>query len=247
MRVLSLQVGGSTAVSLEQALRGDRRSFRPVECPNEAIELVKCYNFDVMLIGPGRRLDARPVLRVLRAAGLKLPILVLTAETCHRHRVECLDLGADDCLTMPAATDELMARLRAIGRRSYDIRQSSIQFGDLVLNMASQKVTVCEHPLSLTPCEYRLLQVLFLANGRPRSKSQLLSYVYPGEDAIHEQAIVVLVCRLRKRLSHAGSSVVLETFWGLGYGLRHGSGRDSGLPVQADLCNLPLFSAYAQQ
>ena len=246
MRVLMLQVDGPTTLALERAFNANRRSLYSVDTTREAIETARLYDFDVIAIGTGKRGDGRLALSGVRSAGIRVPIVMLTGGNGHAHRVECLDMGADDCLTVPAHTDELMATLRALSRRRHGLQASSLSVGDLLLDLAYRTISVQGVALSLTPREYRLLEALCTAKGRPRSKAQLLDHVYDAEDdAPHEQAIVVLVCRLRKHLSKVKSEVVLETLWGMGYVLRPGNKSEGTIRTHSDIYDLPLFAGCA--
>jgi two-component system, OmpR family, response regulator len=161
------------------------------------------------------RLDGLEVCRRLRGTGDDLPILVLTARDAVSDRVAGLDAGADDYLAKPFQTEELIARLRALIRRSAGIASSEIIAGDIRLDTRSGKVTKAGEPVKLTAQEYKLLSYLMHHKGKVVSRTELIEHIYDQDFDRDSNTIEVFVTRIRKKLGPD----VITTIRGLGYSL----------------------------
>ena len=130
-------------------------------------------------------------------------------------------LGADDYLTKPFQSDELIARIRAILRRSGDQVESVIRCGDLTLKLDQKRAQMGRRDLGLTTKEYQMLELLAMRQGTPITKDMFLSHLYGGMDEPDQKIIDVFICKLRKKLMQAsGGKDYIETIWGRGYVLR---------------------------
>ncbi|MHB0859214.1 MAG: response regulator transcription factor [Anaerolineae bacterium] len=174
------------------------------------------------------RLDGLEVLRRLRAESA-VPVLMLTARSDETDRVVGLELGADDYLTKPFSMRELVARVRALLRRSELVQQvvssdqgvalKPLRHGPVHLDPHDHRVTLDGEPLELTPTEFSLLQ-LFLRNpGRAFSRAYLLDTVWGARFEAGDRSVDNTILRLRKKLGSHGEQI--ETVWGVGYRLRH--------------------------
>ena len=169
-------------------------------------------------------LDGLQVLQQARAAGLRTPVLLLTARGTVGDRVLGLNAGADDYLPKPFDLDELEARLRALLRRSggdaADDKQASnaLVMGALRYEKESGAIYLHDAPMDLTPRELALLRTLLAQPGRAVAKERLYELVFPGQSEVQYEAIEVVVYRVRKKL--AGTGVALMTLRGLGYLLK---------------------------
>ncbi len=168
-------------------------------------------------------LDGLQVLAQARAAGLRTPVLLLTARGTVGDRVLGLNAGADDYLPKPFDLDELEARLRALLRRSADGSQTPTPpegpvVGALRYDKDSGVIYLQDAPMDLTPREQALLRALLAQPGHAVTKERLYALVFPGQSEVQYEAIEVVVYRLRKKL--AGTGVVLMTLRGLGYLLK---------------------------
>ena len=159
------------------------------------------------------KLDGITLLKRWRQAGLKMPILVLTARGSWMERVEGIDAGADDYLPKPFRMEELLARLRSILRRTNGHATPVISSGDINIDTRNMQVTASGVPLNLTPLEYRLLNYLFHHRGRVVSQSELSENLYDHDNDRDPNAIEALVGRLRRKLKVD----VIETRRGFGY------------------------------
>jgi two-component system, OmpR family, phosphate regulon response regulator PhoB len=145
-----------------------------------------------------------------------VPILMLTARGDEPDKISGLDAGADDYITKPFSTQELLARIRAVlRRRTPEKAQETVAVGDLVLDAAAHRVSWQGQPLKVGPTEYRLLQFLMRHPERVHSRQQLLDRVWGDHVFIEERTVDVHVKRLREALGPAGAMV--ETVRGAGY------------------------------
>jgi two-component system response regulator PhoP len=207
---------------LREGLAADLRAhgFGVDACADgrEALYLATEYAFDAAIIDLG--LPARPgldVIRQLRARGSRLPVLVLTARSRWQDKVEGLEAGADDYLAKPFQTEELLARLKALLRRSAGAALDRLVFGPLLLDLAGQRVTRDGAVLELTSYEYRLLEHLVRQRQRVLSKDELALHLYPRDEERDSNVIEVLIGRLRRKLDPDGTLQPLLTLRGRGY------------------------------
>ena len=164
--------------------------------------------------------DGGTFLRSLRARGVAIPVIVLTARDGLDDRVAHLDAGADDYLVKPFAAAELAARLRALMRRPGQVLGGTLALGDIALDIASRTGSARGQPLPLSRREVALLELFLRRAGRVVTKAEIERAIYAFDDEVSANTIEVLVHRLRRRLSDAGSGVALETLRGIGYVLR---------------------------
>jgi two-component system, OmpR family, response regulator len=159
------------------------------------------------------KLDGLTVLKRWRSAGRRFPVLVLTARGAWTERVEGIDSGADDYLPKPFEMDELIARLRALLRRSAGQPSPVFEFGEVALDTRLMRVSVRGVPIPLSPLEYRLLSYLMHHAGKVVSSGELADHLYDFGHERDTNAIEVIVARLRRKL---GVELV-ETRRGFGY------------------------------
>lgn len=185
---------------------------------DEGLYLAGEYPYDAAVIDLGLPgLSGLELIRRLRAAGSRLPILILTARGRWQDKVEGLEAGADDYLTKPFHMEELLARLRALVRRAVGATSQELRCGPLRLDLSAQKVWVEERPADLTAYEYRLLEVLATNRGRVLSKQELADRIYPHDEDRDSNVLEVLLGRLRRKLDPDGRLAPIETLRGRGY------------------------------
>lgn len=167
----------------------------------------------VLDLGLPRR-SGLEVLAELRARGLTVPVLILTARDTTADKVKGLDAGADDYLIKPFELDELLARLRALLRRSFGRTQPVLRWGEVTLDPASHTVSRAGVRVELSPREFSVLQQLLEQQGRVLSKAQLEEGLYAWDsEGVESNAIEVYVHHLRKKL---GAELIV-TLRGVGY------------------------------
>lgn len=164
------------------------------------------------------RLDGTEVLRFLRSVTEDLPILILSARNEVETRLQCLDLGADDCMVKPFALAELRARTRALMRRRRDA-SLLLRHAALELNRVEHAVTCSGQPLTLTGKEFALLEYLLLHRGRAVSRATLLQQVWKIEPHDNTNIVDVYVNYLRRKLAVAHSAPLIQTVRGQGYAI----------------------------
>ena len=170
--------------------------------------------FDVMM----PKKDGFTLAQEVRAANAEIPIIFLTAKTLKEDILEGFKIGADDYITKPFSTQELLARIRAVlRRRAPEQVNDSVTIGELVLDAATYRVTYQGQPLKVGPTEFKLLHFLMKHSERVHSRSQLLDKVWGDHVFIEERTVDVHVKRLREALGAAGAMV--ETVRGAGYRL----------------------------
>ncbi|MBL8700109.1 MAG: response regulator transcription factor [Alphaproteobacteria bacterium] len=182
---------------------------------------VETTRFDVIVLDLGLPDgDGGSFLKSMRKRGNATPVLVLTARDGLDDRVAHLDAGADDYLVKPFAAPELAARLRALLRRPGQALADRLSVGDITLVVAERSAQVTGQPLNLPRREIALLELFMRRPGRTVTKAEIERAIYAFDDEVTANTIEVLIHRLRKRLSDAGSRVSLETLRGIGYLLR---------------------------
>jgi two-component system cell cycle response regulator CtrA len=221
MRVLLIEDDATVANSVELMLTSQGYKAEIADRGEDGIDLARNYDFDAIVLDLGLPdIPGLRVLKTIRAAAVKTPLLVLSGDANITTRIEALSLGADDFVTKPFHKGELMARLRAIVRRSCDITQSVVQIGDIAINLDARTASVGNSVINLTSKEYQMLEVLSLRRGATLSKDMLLNHLYGGMDEPDQKIIDVFVCKLRKKLSLATNGAeYIRTVWGRGYQL----------------------------
>lgn len=164
--------------------------------------------------------DGLTFLREMRDRGDNTPVIVLTAHNMPADRISGLNDGADDYLGKPFLADELMARLRAVVRRSDTYSSQVLTEGNVILDLDHQEVTVGGEAIVLPRREMLVLQVLLRRPGRTVLRRVLEEAVYGYDDEIQSNALDSHVSRLRKKLSDAGATLTIHSIRGLGYLLK---------------------------
>ncbi|MGC1618957.1 MAG: response regulator transcription factor [Candidatus Acidiferrum sp.] len=187
---------------------------------------------DVMIPPP----DGFEVCRRLRKSGKRMPVLMLTARDAVEDRVSGLDRGADDYLTKPFEFRELLARLRALLRRSTELHPPKLSVGELVLDTAGQNATLGGDAISLTHKEYALLEYLVRNAGRVVSRAEIAEHVWDESFDPFSNLIEVYINRLRRKIDPDSHSGLLQTRRGAGYILKSdedGEARARAQPASA--------------
>lgn len=171
-------------------------------------------HYDLVVLDLGLpELDGLTVLKRWRANGQQMPVLVLTARGSWPERVEGINAGADDYLAKPFQMEELLARVRALIRRSSGLGTPTIEVGDLLLDTRLMRVYKNGDHVSLTPLEYRLVAYLIHHKDRIVPAVELLEHLYGDDDARDSNALEAILSRLRRKLG----SKVIQTRRGFGY------------------------------
>ena len=187
----------------------------------EGLYLGQEYPIDAAVVDLGLPgMSGIEVIQRWRQAERRFPILILTARGRWQDKVEGLEAGADDYLVKPFHMEELLARLRALIRRSEGWVQSVLRCESVALDTGSQTVTVAGEAVDLTAYEYKLLEYLMLHAGEVISKTELTEHLYEEDDDRDSNVLEVLVGRLRRKLDPERELNPIETLRGRGYRFR---------------------------
>jgi two-component system, OmpR family, response regulator QseB len=214
MRVLLVEDDAMIAQGLQTALRQSGFAVDLMRDGRSAAAALQTSVFDVVLLDLGLpHRDGLDVLRELRKRGDTTPVIVLTARDEIQHRIAGLDAGADDYIVKPFDLDEVMARMRSVLRRATGRGDSSIQHGDLRLDLVSRTIERNGVPVSVSAHEYAVLEALLQRPGAVLSRAQLEDRLYGWDEQIASNAVEVYIHGLRRKLG----SDAIRTVRGVGY------------------------------
>lgn len=229
-RVLVADDDRAVREALERALTLEGYDITTTSDGGQTLEAVRGGGFDALVLDVGMPvLDGITVCKVIRAERLRLPILILTARTQTKDRVEGLDAGADDYLPKPFALEELLARLRALIRRVDDLgahdRDSDdearmITVADLRMDPAARRVWRADEPVELSKTEFDLLELLMRNSGIVLEHSTIYDRIWGYDFGPDSKNLAVYIGYLRRKIDHDGMDPLLHTVRGVGYTLR---------------------------
>jgi len=229
MRLLVVEDDAQLGAMLARGLREHAYAVDLVADGDDAVLHAALHEYDLVVLDymlPRR--DGAAVARTLRARGLEMPILMLTARDAIADRVAGLDAGADDYLVKPFAFDELLARLRALTRRVGVLLPSIIEVGDLRIDTRAQRVEKRGALVSLTAKEYALLEFLARRRGALVSRADITAHVWDENHDPVSNTLEVYINRVRKKIDDADAPSHIQTRRGAGYML------DVPVPVLPD-------------
>ncbi|HEY9318745.1 MAG TPA: response regulator transcription factor [Achromobacter sp.] len=216
MRILVVEDEPTLAGQLADALRGAGYTVDVSGDGGSARFLGDVEAFDAVVLDLGLPvMDGLTVLKLWRAAQRNMPVLILTARDNWHEKVAGIDAGADDYLTKPFHMEELLARVRALLRRSTAHASAQLRCGPLMLDTRQAKVTIDGQALTLTSHEFKVLSVLMQRAGEVVSRTELVEHIYAQDFDRDSNTIDVFIGRLRKKLPPE----TIETVRGLGYRL----------------------------
>ena len=220
MRILLVEDEPQIADFVSRGLSENGYSVDTARDGEEALEWPSVANFDVIILDvmlPA--IDGIEVCRILRAEGLRTPILMLTARDAVEDRVRGLDSGADDYLVKPFAFAELLARVRALTRREPALLGTQLQAADLVMDTATRQVTRRGVPLELTSKEFALLEHFMRHPNQVLSRTVIAEHVWNYDFDNVTNVIDVHVKNLRKKVDEGFEPKLIHTVRGAGYRL----------------------------
>ena len=201
--------------------RGLRKAGYAVDVTGDGEEglwLAQSNHYDVIILDlmlPG--IDGLTLLRRLRAKQNGTHVLILTAKDTLKDRVAGLQTGADDYLIKPFAFEELLARVQALCRRSYQRKNPKIEIGDLEIDTAARLVRRKGKPIDLTAREFMLLEYLALRRGHVVSRTEIEAHIYSDSTEVMSNVVDSAVCLLRKKITLPGTPPIIQTRRGMGY------------------------------
>ena len=218
MRVLVVEDEKKTASFIRKALQAESFAVDVTHNGNDALAAASGTPFDVILLDimlPGR--DGLSVLRQLRERKNTTPVLLLSARGELNERVEGLNTGADDYLPKPFALAELVARVRALGRRTGENKSSALRVGDLTLDTVTRQAQRGGETFELTAREYRLLEFLMRSAGRICGRMAIVEKVWDYDFDPGTNLMDVYIMRLREKIDATFEPKLLQTVRGVGY------------------------------
>jgi DNA-binding response OmpR family regulator len=221
MRLLLIEDSERLQHSLGRGLRAAGYAVDITGDGTAGLWYAETNDYDVIILDlvlPG--LGGLEMLRRMRANDMATHVIILTAKDTVEDRVRGLSAGADDYLVKPFAFDELLARVQALCRRSYQRKDPHLVIGDICIDTSARRVSLQGRPVELTPREFMLLEYLAMRRGEVVSRSQIESHIYPEAVELMSNVVDSAICSLRKKLCPPGSPSVIETRRGLGYLLR---------------------------
>jgi DNA-binding response OmpR family regulator len=221
MNILIVEDEPKMGSALVRGLQEELLDVQLAQDGRGALRLSEERSFDLILLDvmlPDQ--SGFEVVRQLRQRSQDTPVLMLTARDALSDIVHGLDSGADDYLTKPFSFIELLARIRALGRRSTGAAKQVLEFHDLVLDVSSHRAFRNGQPVYLSLTEFRLLEVLVRNQGRVVTRSALLSAVGGNRRDVEENTLDAFVKLLRKKLEQAPDVKLIYTHRGLGYSMR---------------------------
>ena len=219
MRLLIVEDERKISAYLKRALEEQGYAVDAAYTGREALDRAQFAQYDVIVLDillPG--MDGITVCRQLRAQGNLSPILMLTARDTVDDRVAGLDAGADDYLVKPFALRELLARIRALTRRTLDISKSPVlQIADLTLDTLSRRVKRGHKTIELTAKEYAILECLMREPDRVLTRTQIAEHVWNYDVLNHSNVVDVYIKNLRRKIDDNAEPRLIHTVRGAGY------------------------------
>ena len=223
MRILIIEDQEKLAKSLKKSLEQQGYAADYLldgESGQRRIE-IKEFDYDAVILDimlPLR--DGNQVCKNWRAAGIAIPVLMLTAKDAQADKVYGLDCGADDYLVKPFGNDELVARLRALLRRPRVLLAHILRVGDLALNPVTQQATINNHPIPFTAKEFMLLEYFLRNPNIVLRKEQILQHAWNYNSEMVSNIVDAHIKNIRKKLKEVDYDDIIETVRGMGYRLK---------------------------
>lgn len=245
MRILFAEDEATSARQLLPTLKKAGLSVDLARSGRNAIEMLRNYDYGIAVVDLSLPdMDGYNVINSLRLLNVSTPIIILSSLDQPEAKIRAFSIGADDYLTKPINPAELVARIRAILRRSSGFAHPVTQVGDLKMDLNSHTVTVNDQPVHLTGKEFSILELLILRKGVAQTKETFLNHLYGGRDEPDIKIIDVFICKLRKKLQAAGADNLISTVWGRGYILHDPKTRKLSIPTGPII---PMPSAFSQE
>ena len=233
MRLLIIEDEPNLRKQLQEYMQKQGYAVDVAEDGPSGLFMGREYPFDLAIVDLGLPLlSGIEVIRQWRELDKTFPILILTARGKWQDKVEGLNVGADDYLVKPFHNEELLARARALLRRSSGISQPSIHFGPIIIDTTEQSVSLNNKILELTAYEYKVIEYLVMHPKKVISKTELTEHIYDQDFDRDSNVIEVFVGRLRKKLDPDNELKPIETLRGQGYrwNLQQNTNEESILP-----------------
>jgi two-component system response regulator PhoP len=220
MRILIVEDDSRLLLQLDRYMQSQGFSVDLADDGEKALYQLKEYDYDLAIIDVGLpRIDGFEVIQQARASDIACPIIILTARDRWQEKVRGLECGADDYLTKPFVHEELLARVKALIRRSAGQASPLIQKGPLSLDTAANQLYVNGKPVELTAYEYKVIEYLMMNPNKVVSKTEMVEHIYDQDFDLDSNVIEVFVGRLRRKMDKDNIIKPIETLRGRGYRL----------------------------
>jgi DNA-binding response OmpR family regulator len=217
-KILLVDDDQNLVASLKDLLAAENYETETAYLGKDALQLLQNFAFDLIVLDWGLPdLSGIDVLKEFRKAGGATPIIILTGQTDILNKMEGLGSGADDYVTKPFHTRELVARIRAVLRRPGAILPTTKSTGNVTMIEGNRTITVDGKPVNLGRREFSVLEYLFCHPNRAHSAKELMKAIWPSEAEASEDAVRVCVNSLRKKITSADGNCVVKTILGSGY------------------------------
>ena len=225
MRILLVEDEEHLSAALVEIFKNPQIGVDPVFNGTDGLNYALNGDYDAIVLDimlPG--MDGLTVLKNLRAEKKNVPVMLLTAKDDVSDKVQGLDLGADDYMTKPFSTEELLARVRALTRRKGELRDDSRTFGDLILSSKNCELqSTSGKAIKLSLKEYQILDRLFDNPHQIITKEQLIEKIWGGDSNIEYNNVEVYISFIRKKIENLGVGIRIRTARGIGYSLEDSS------------------------
>jgi two-component system response regulator PhoP len=220
MRILIVEDDSRLLLQLDQYMQSQGFSVDLADDGEKALYQLKEYDYDLAIIDVGiPNIDGFEVIQRARASDITCPIIILTARDRWQEKVRGLECGADDYLTKPFVHEELLARVKALIRRSAGQASPLIQKGALSLDTVANQLYVNDEPVELTAYEYKVIEYLMMNPNKVVSKTEMVEHIYDQDFDLDSNVIEVFVGRLRRKMDKDNIIKPIETLRGRGYRL----------------------------
>jgi DNA-binding response OmpR family regulator len=220
MKTLVIEDEAKVASFIKTGLEEEGYQVDTAQDGKTGLDLLKGSNYDIVLLDlmiP--EVDGLEVLKQLRSWGMNTPVLIITAKTAKEDVVKGLDTGSDDYLTKPFSFDELLARIRALLRRSKTVDDRILEYGRVVLNPYSRTLSVAGKETELTEKEFLILEFMLKNREKPLTRNDIAEYVWQSKGE-STNIVDVYVNFLRKKMDSLSATRYIHTVRGIGYVLK---------------------------
>ncbi|MCR4938809.1 MAG: response regulator transcription factor [Treponemataceae bacterium] len=220
MRILLVEDEVHLAQALTEILKKNMYAADAVHDGQQGLEYAMSGVYDLVILDimlP--KMSGIEVLKNLRAEKMSVPVLLLTAKDEIEDKVTGLDYGADDYMTKPFSTDELLARVRALLRRKGDVIDDELCFGDIALKLKKNELVSSNNQVKLSLKEFQILELLMYNPNQILTKERIIDKIWGGDSDAEYNNVEVYISFLRKKLQFLGAKTEIKTVRGVGYSL----------------------------
>jgi len=219
MLALLIESNSASCAATTAVLNAQGICVNATDKGEDGLNLSRRYDYDIVIVASQLAdVGALDVIRGLRKGAVRTPVLVLAGNLTREQQVKLLQAGADDVMPKPYNADEMVARLRALVRRSRGHADAQITSGPLTVNLTARRVSVCGTQMHVTDKEYQVLELLSLRRGAALNTEIFINHLYSDGEGPESRTVELFICHLRKKLAAAsGGDRCIETVGRWGY------------------------------